>query len=105
MEAQMDERKTETKIDKNKDRTMLLASTLLLSTLARYNERKDPAMRHMLFIDKFLVAVDLLVNGFVLSDDVSEETKKQVQKAADVLRTQFMELEQWIEHPCYSPFH
>lgn len=94
-----------TKIDKSKDESVLIATQSILSILNRNDKRKDPVTRQLLFVDKILSVLDIIVSMYIFnSNDLSENTKAEVKQVANMIRNKFEELEEHIEQP-YSLNH
>ena len=95
----------ENKIDKSKETALLIIAETILVTINRNDKRKDPTTRHLLFIDKILSALDMMMSGYVLTaDNVSENTKKKIKESVDLVRVKFEKIEDHIEQP-YKPDH
>jgi len=92
-----------------KEKVRLIESTLYVvnTILTRQRNVRDPVVRYSMFIEKFLMAIDLGVGAIkvLIDDEIPLETRDRIDQAAETLQHDLTDLLDWIQHPIYSPDH
>lgn len=99
----MEEKRSAWKLDEAKK--LDLAISIIDRIMTRYQHVKDPATRHMLFVDKFCILLDTVI-GMLDSqpiDDASDdsfdgkELRVKAKKLASDLQSEMAMLLEWIQ--------
>jgi len=95
MEAKNIEKK-----DDSKEIGLRMAAEVIISTLERVDERKDPGVRHLIVLDKLLTLIDIAMSAYIINaNDVSQDTKDRILTATNMIKGKIKDLEEWVEQP------
>lgn len=85
--------------EKNKkeyNKRMEIAVNVISNILSRYRNLNDPGMRHMMFVDKLYIVLDVMLGAFESVDEVTPEVKQKIDKLIDETKKDLNDLSKWI---------
>jgi len=76
------------------------------NVLTRYRETDDPVLRHSMFIDKFMLLIEI-VSGMseAYSKCYNPQIRERLQSTITDVQKDLKDLSNWIRTPTYGPDH
>ena len=94
------------KVDEDKINYMTTVISVLESVLSRQALVKDNVTKHLLFLDKLCLSLDVAMAMLSMQlKDTNPELKDRGVKIADQIKKEIESLIEWIQNPVYGPDH
>ncbi len=96
----------EAKASKKASRAISMAIAVLENMFSRQDLVVDPAARHLMFLEKLCLTLDVgLASMAMLPDTISPDVKERANKMGQKLQQHLEDLVRWVQAPAYGPDH
>lgn len=107
-EQKQKQRRRKEKRKRIKQDEMLIEAVLnsIDNILTRYRETDDPVLRHSMFVDKFMLLIEI-ASGMseAFCKHYNPQVRKRLQSTIKDVQKDLKDLSDWIRTPTYGPDH